>query len=84
MGQAVPDAYSSGMRGKEKPKSKGVRSIRISKAENGFTTHTEHETDGGYIPDDVHVHESMHSVVRHVKSALEGTKKLTTKEKGAD
>lgn len=71
------------MRGSEKPKSKGIRSMRIQSASNGFTTHSEHETDGGYLPDEVAVHPDVDSVVNHIKNTF-GNKKLTKKQKGAD
>lgn len=80
------DAYSSGMRGGEKPKKGEVTEVRIRPAANGFTVHVNrHEVYGRGIPmwgleDKPTVHESVESAMSRVREHLESSGKGKVKK----
>lgn len=69
----MADAYSSGMRGKQKP-SKDLESISITPAENGFSVSCYHKPKGNKAPwggpPTVSVFESVEAVLKYVEKEL--------------
>jgi hypothetical protein len=57
-----------------KPKRKGVKSIDIERANNGFLTRTRYETEGEmYDEGDKHVHQSQDAMGQFITQMFSGT-----------